>query len=65
MTQRPLGDDLLVGVAAIAQYLSISERRIYHWADRGYITTFKIGPLIAARRSQLDQALQQGGPGEG
>jgi hypothetical protein len=56
-----LGDDLLIGAAAIAAYLNVLERRVYHWGKRGYIPIFKIGPLLAARRSELDEALRNKG----
>jgi hypothetical protein len=61
MQLNKLGDDLLVGAPAIAKYLKVNERRVYHWAAQSYIPTFKIGPLIAARRSELDQHLRNGG----
>ena len=61
MESKKLGNDLLVGAPAIAAYLQVNERRIYHWATQNYIPTFKIGPLIAARRSELDEALRNKG----
>ena len=61
MQSTELGDDLLVGAPAIAAYLKVNERRVYHWATQSYIPTFKIGPLIAARRSELDEALRTKG----
>ena len=56
-----VGNDLLVGAPAIAAYLQVNERRVYHWSAQSYIPTFKIGPLIAARRSELDEALRNKG----
>jgi predicted DNA-binding transcriptional regulator AlpA len=61
MQGNNLGDDLLIGAPAIAAYLNVSERRIYHWGKQGYIPTFNIGPLVAARRSELDEALRKKG----
>jgi len=61
MEGNDVGNDLLVGAPAIAAYLQVNERRVYHWAAQSYIPTFKIGPLIAARRSELDQHLRNGG----
>ena len=58
----PLADDLLVGVPAIAEYLGAEERRVRWWVERRYIPVFKIGALIAARRSELDEALRNAGP---
>jgi len=65
MDGKELGTDLLVGAPAIAAYLKVNERRVYHWATQSYIPTFKIGPLIAARRSELDEALRNGGRSDG
>jgi hypothetical protein len=65
MEGNELGNDLLVGAPAIAAYLNVNERRVYHWATRNYIPTFKIGPLIAARRSELDEALSNGRRSDG
>ena len=48
MEGNDVGNDLLVGAPAIAAYLQVNERRVYHWAAQSYIPTFKIGPLIAA-----------------
>ena len=61
MKSTELGNDLLIGAPAIAAYLNVNERRVYHWATQSYIPTFKIGPLIAARRSELDEALRNKG----
>ncbi len=65
MPGNELGDDLLIGAPAIAAYLRVNERRVYHWATRSFIPTFKIGLLIAARRSELDEALRNGGRSNG
>ena len=65
MKSTELGNDLLIGAPAIAAYLNVNERRVYHWATQSYIPTFKIGPLIAARRSELDEALSNRGAHHG
>jgi hypothetical protein len=62
MPRQQLSDDLLIGAPAIAAYLNVSVRRIYHWAGRDFIPTFNIGTLVAARRSELDEALSEKGP---
>jgi hypothetical protein len=54
MTFEKLGDDLLRGASAIADYLNESERTVHHWHAKRYIPTFKIGALICARLSELD-----------
>lgn len=45
--------DLLHGVAAIAEHLSMTRKQIYHLHDRGQIPTFKVGRTVCARRSTL------------
>lgn len=45
--------DLLHGVAAIADHLSMTRKQIYHLHDRGQIPTFKVGRTVCARRSTL------------
>jgi excisionase family DNA binding protein len=62
MKSEELGDDILRGASAIADYLNESERCVYHWTAKGYIPTFKIGALICARKSELD-ALMRGKKG--
>ncbi len=59
-----LADDLLIGALPIATYLGVvnkrgepDTKRIYAWASRQIIPTFKLGDLLAARKSELQQAL--------
>ena len=52
-----LSGDLLIGAAAIAAYLGVKPRQVWHWASTGKIPTFKTGALTCARKSQLNQAL--------
>jgi len=61
MKNETLSGDLLIGVPAIAQYLGVSERRVYHWTQKSLIPSFKIGVLTAARRSELDEAMSKKG----
>jgi hypothetical protein len=54
----PLADDLLVGAPAIARYVFGSDgpaetRRVYHLAACKELPCFKLGALLAARKSQL------------
>lgn len=59
-----LADDLLIGALPIAVYLGVvnkkgepDAKRVYEWARRQIIPTFKLGDLLAARKSELEQAL--------
>jgi len=52
--------DLLVGADQIARFLGVVKddgtpdtRRVYHWAENGYIPTIKVGGSLAARKSKL------------
>lgn len=45
--------DLLHGVAAIADHLSMTRKQVYHLHDRGQLPTFKMGRTVCARRSTL------------
>lgn len=52
----PLGDDLLIGAEAIAEYLFGDpkfRRRVYHLVRKGALPTFKYGDTLCARRSTL------------
>ncbi len=52
----PLGDDLLIGAEAIAEYLFGDpkfRRRVYHLVRKGELPTFKYGDMLCARRSTL------------
>jgi hypothetical protein len=56
MKMETLGDDLLVGAAAIAAFLFKNpkkRRKVYRLHQRKLIPTFKIGPELASRKSTL------------
>jgi excisionase family DNA binding protein len=56
-TESPLSADLLHGVAAIAEYLGVPERKI-HWQIRqGNIPVARLGRLIVGSKSQLREHL--------
>jgi hypothetical protein len=50
---QPLSHDLLTGADEIADYLGWPVRQTYHAVSQGHIPTFKIGPKIMARKSEL------------
>jgi hypothetical protein len=47
------GDDLLVGIKAIAAFLNQPERRVQHWADTRVIPLSKTGFLYTGLKSKL------------
>jgi hypothetical protein len=51
-----LRDDLLTGASAIADYTGWPVRKVYHAAARGYLPVTRIGPILLARKSELDRA---------
>jgi hypothetical protein len=55
-----LSDDLLWGVAAIADHIGRERRGAYYLISKGVIPTKKLGAkTICARRSEIDRALTQ------
>ncbi|QJR19126.1 helix-turn-helix domain-containing protein [Pelagibacterium halotolerans] len=48
-----LKNEILDGAGAIAEFLSLPKRTIYHFAENGTIPTFRLGSKIMARRSTL------------
>ena len=48
-----LRDDLLNGARAIAQHTGLTERQVYHMADRKTLPIIRKGRRIFARRSEL------------
>lgn len=48
-----LADDLLKGAEAIAGYLGVPRRTIYHAVSKRLIPHFRIGETVCARKSTL------------
>jgi hypothetical protein len=55
---EPLRDDLLIGLAAIAEELGVSKRRAAYWHESHALPTFKMLGVVCARRSQLHAELR-------
>ena len=54
--KQELAGDLLVGAAAIAQFMFGNEnerRRIYSLAERGQLPVFRLGSILCARKSTI------------
>ena len=52
---RPLRDDLLRGVAEIAEHIGDSERRVYYLCEHDLIPAFKVGAIWHSRKSVLNR----------
>ena len=48
-----LKNEILDGAEAIAKFLTLPKRTIYHFAENGTIPVFRLGSKIMARRSTL------------
>lgn len=48
-----LKDDLLLGAKAIAEFLGCKVRQVYHMLAKRQLPGFKIGDVIAARKSTI------------
>lgn len=51
--------DLLYGVPAIAVFLRLTDRQVYHLADKAGLPTFKLGGKVCARRASLSAWLAE------
>jgi hypothetical protein len=50
-----LADDLMIGIAPIAEFIGQSERKTFYMAESGKLPLFKIGSKWAGRRSTIHQ----------
>jgi hypothetical protein len=49
--------DMLHGVKAIANHLSLNYRKTYHLIEKGGLPAFKIAGVVCARKSSLSRWL--------
>ena len=56
-TEAPLSADLLHGVAAIAEYLGVPERKIHWQIRKGNLPVARLGRLIVGSKHQLREQL--------
>ena len=52
-----VADDLLIGAPAIAEFLGITEKAVYHWVRNDRIPVGKVGKNLIASRRQLRKAI--------
>jgi hypothetical protein len=53
-SESKLGDDILYGAGAIAEYMNASKRQVYYWKKLGLFGLFDIGDnKIAGRKSRI------------
>ncbi|TAN56093.1 MAG: DNA-binding protein [Rhodospirillales bacterium] len=48
-----LADDLLRGADAIADFMGMKRRQIYHLTETSRLPVFRVGSVLCARRSTL------------
>lgn len=53
-----VAEDILKGAEAIAGFLGLTRRAVYHAIDTGRIPTFRIGSNVFARKSTLLQWIE-------
>ena len=53
MEKPTLADDMLEGVAAIAEFTGFKPRRIFYLAEGGKLPLFKVGSKWCGRKSTL------------
>lgn len=53
MNDNALATDILRGADAIAAYLGLEKRAVYHAASTGKLPVFHIGSIVHARKSRL------------
>ena len=63
MEQR-LGDDLLFGAKAIADYLGVPVRKVFYWGETGQLPLFKMKKQWAGRKSTLTRHFEKLESGE-
>jgi hypothetical protein len=49
----PVGDDLLLGANAIAEFLGIEPKQVYYFASRRLIPAGKLGGILTASKQKL------------
>lgn len=55
-TEKPLADDLLPGVKAIAQHIGEPEKRVFYMLEKGQIPGRRVGRRWYSTRSALAKA---------
>lgn len=51
--------DLLTGAEAIAAFLGVKPRRVYHLTETQRLPVFRIGSTLCARRSTLQRWIEE------
>ncbi|EBU7498353.1 hypothetical protein DK058_26135, partial [Salmonella enterica subsp. enterica serovar Typhi] len=51
--QQELAEDILRGADAIATYMGLPRRAVYHAVAKGQLPAFRIGETVCARKSTL------------
>lgn len=51
--------DLLTGAGAIAGFMGVKPRRVYHLAEKRQLPVFRMGATLCARRSTLVRWIEE------
>ena len=54
-----LAEDLLRGADAVAAFLGLSRRQVYHYVEQGVLPAFRLGTVICARKSSLHRWMDE------
>jgi excisionase family DNA binding protein len=57
--EAPSRSDLLYGAAAIADFLGLTNKAVYHLLAAGRLPHFKVGRTVCARRSSVLAAFER------
>lgn len=60
MSDKPaISDDLIFGADAIARYLGLERRQVYHAHQMEHLPIFRIGSQLVARRSTIEDWMSE------
>lgn len=51
-----LNNDLVRGAAEAARYIGLTQRQVYHMAEKGHLPVIRKGKTLFFRKSELDTA---------
>ncbi len=54
-----MGDDQLMSVNEMAEYLNVNISTIYMWSQKGQMPAMKMGKMWRYRRSEIDEWLNE------
>ena len=52
-----IAEEVLLGAKKIGKFTGLTERQVYHAAERGYLPIGKFGDTLIARKPELNRAM--------